>query len=135
MNKYGDSIVCSLVGGEISKLLSKDSTLDEKIDPYVKKLFAKVFTGMNGRYTRLKIIKVLIEEPSNINQLSQKLGMEYKGIQHNMKILQTNYLVDVFGDGYGKMYFASELLMKNLKSLDAVLNKVDIEINKKKVYF
>lgn len=136
MNEYSDSSVCSLIkGNEFSKFVSKDHVIDEqKLDPHVMKLFTKVFTGMNGRYTRLKIIKILIEEPSNINQLSQKLGMDYKGIQRNMKILHENYLVEIFGEGYGKMYFVSELLMKNLKTLDAILKKVDRKLNKKKVF-
>ena len=32
---------------------------NEKTDPYVKKLLSEVFTGMQGRYSRLKIILAL----------------------------------------------------------------------------
>lgn len=135
MIRHNDDVVCSLVGNGFSKFTSKYFTIDEQNpDPYAMKLFIKVFTGMSGRYTRLKIIKILIEEPSNINQISQKLGMEYKGIQHNMKILHKNNLVDTFGEKYGKMYFVSELLMKNLNVLDIVLKKADSKINQKKTY-
>ena len=134
MSKCDGNSICSLIGSmDISKLASKDFPVEEqKLDPYVKKLFATVFTGMSGRYTRLKIIKALIEEPSNINQLSRKLGMDYKGIQHNIKILHKNNLIDIFGEGHIKMYFVSDLLMKNIKVLDVVLKKADIKLNKKK---
>ena len=115
--------------------LSEGYVFDEKnVDPYAKKLFAKIFTGMQGRYTRLKIIKALIDEPSNVNQLSQRLDYDYKTIQRNVKILEENQLIEKTGNGYGGMFFVSDLLLKNLSALDQVLQKVDKKLNKKKAY-
>ena len=120
---------------DVSELSTNEFPIDEqKLDPYARKLFSQVFTGMNGRYTRLKIIKALVENPSNVNQISKKLGYDYKSIQRNLKILQNNQLIDSVGNGYGDMYFVSDLLMKNLKALDEVLRRVDIKLNKKKTY-
>ena len=71
---------------DVKEFQSDEYPLDVKnIDPYAKKLFSEIFTGMQGRYTRLKIIKSLIEEPSNVNQLSQKLDYDYKTIQRNIR--------------------------------------------------
>ena len=120
---------------DVSELVTEEFPIDEqRLDPYARKLFSQVFTGMNGRYTRMKIIKALVEEPSNVNQISKKLGYDYKSIQRNLKILQKNQLVESVGDRYGEMYFVSDLLMKNLKTLDGVLRGVDIKLNKKKTY-
>ena len=106
----------------------------KSVDPYAKKLFAQVFTGMQGRYTRLKIIKALIDEPSNVNRLSQKLDYDYKTIQRNVKILEENQLIERIGSGYGGMFFVSDLLLENLSALDEVLQRVDKKLNKKKSY-
>ena len=104
------------------------------VDPYAKKLFTKIFTGMQGRYTRLKIIKALIDEPSNVNQLSQKLDYDYKTIQRNVRILEENQLIEKAGSGYGDIFFVSDLFLKNLSALEQVLERVDKKLNKKKSY-
>ena len=106
----------------------------EKSDPYVIKLLSPVFTGMQGRYTRLKIILALAEAPLNTLQLSKQLGYDYKSIQRNLKILEENHLIDKAGKGYGNMFFLSELLEINLPTLLQVIEKVDKRLNTKKVY-
>ena len=120
---------------EAKEFQNGEYTIDRKnIDPYAKKLFAEIFTGMQGRYTRLKIIKALLNEPSNVNQLSQKLDYDYKTIQRNVRILEENQLIEKAGSGYGGMFFVSDLFLKNLSALEQVLEKVDKKLNKKKSY-
>ena len=120
---------------DVKEFLNDENSLDEgKVNPYAKKLFTEIFTGMQGRYTRLKIIKALIEDPSNVNQLAQKLDYDYKTIQRNVKILEDNQLIEKLGGGYGGMFFVSDLLLKNLNALNQVLQKVDKKLSKKKSY-
>ena len=122
----------------ISKLqkLVKEGNIqeNEKTDPYVKKLLSEVFTGMQGRYSRLKIILALAEDPINTFQLSKKLGYDYKSVQRNIKILEENHLVEKIGSEYGGMFFISELMSKNLPTLLKVIEKVDKKLNTKKTY-
>ncbi len=106
----------------------------EKSDPYVIKLLSPVFTGMQGRYTRTKIILALAEAPLSTPQLSKQLGHDYKTIQRNLKILEESHLIDRAGGGYGSMFFLSELLEINLPTLLQVIEKVDKRLNTKKVY-
>ena len=105
-----------------------------KFDPYVKKLLSEVFTGMQGRYSRLKIILALVDDPMNTFQLSKKLGHDYKSVQRNIKILEKNYLIEKVGKGYGGMFFISELMSSNLPTLLKVIEKVDKKLNTKKTY-
>ena len=107
---------------------------NEKLDPYVKKLLSEVFTGMQGRYSRLKIILALTEDPMNTFQLSKKLGYDYKSVQRNIKILEENHLVEKVGKDYGSMFFISELMSGNLPILLEVIEKVDNKLNIKKTY-
>ena len=120
---------------QLQKLIKeKNIQENEKTDPYVKKLFSEVFTGMQGRYSRLKIILALAEDPLNTFQLSKKLGSDYKSVQHNLKILEKNHLIEKVGNDYGGMFFISDLLSSNLPTLLNIIEKVDKKLNRKKTY-
>jgi len=96
----------------------------------MKELFSSVFTGMSGRYTRMRIICAITEEPMNARELSQKLELDYKTIQHNIKVLESNTLIDREGEGYGDIFFPSELLSSNLPTLYKVIRKVEDKLDK-----
>ncbi len=120
---------------QLRKLVDKgDYQQNKKSDPYVIKLLSPIFTGMYGRYTRLKIILALEETPLNTLQLSKELGYDFKSIKRNLEILEKNQLIESSGAGYGKMFFLSELLIGNLPTLLEVIEKVDKRLNAKKTY-
>ncbi len=83
---------------------------DIKEDSHANELFSSVFTGMSGRYTRMRIICAITEEPMNTLELSKKLEMDYKTIQHNIKVLESNSLIVREGEGYGDLFFPSDLI-------------------------
>ncbi len=103
---------------------------DIKVDKHMYELFSSVFTGMGGRYTRLRIICSITEEPMNTLELSKKLDLDYKTIQHNIKILEKNNLIVREGKGYGDMFFTSEIIPLNLPTLYAVIRKVEAKLDK-----
>ncbi len=107
---------------------------NEKSDPYVLKIISLVFTVMQGRYTRLKMILAIAENPLNTLQLSKELGYDFKSIQRNLKILEKNNLIERVGEGYGDIFFLSELLKSNLPTLLEVIEKVDKRLSSKKAY-
>lgn len=111
-----------------------DESADQKIDSYALQVFSNIFTGMQGRYTRLKIINALIEQPLNVNQLSKELGYDYKAIQRNVKVLEKNNIIERTGDGYGDVFFVSDFFMDNLFTLKEVLKKVERKLSSKKTY-
>lgn len=103
---------------------------DIKEDPHLKQLFSSVFTGMSGRYTRMRIICAITEEPMNTREISKKLELDYKTIQHNIKVLENNNLIVREGAGYGDMFFPSDLLSLNLPTLYKVIRKVEDKLEK-----
>ncbi len=103
---------------------------DIKVDKHMNELFSSVFTGMGGRYTRLRIICAITEEPMNTLELSKKLDLDYKTIQHNIKVLEKNNLIVREGEGYGDMFFISEIITSNLSTLYAVIRKVEAKLDK-----
>ena len=101
-----------------------------KVDKHMSKLFSSVFTGMGGRYTRLRIICAITEDPLNILEISKKLGMDYKTVQHSINVLEKNNLIVRKGEGYGDMFFTSDLISSNLPTLYSVIRKVEVKLDK-----
>jgi predicted transcriptional regulator len=109
--------------------------VDIKVDKHMDKIFSSVFTGMSGRYTRLRIICAITGEPMNSMQLSKQLKLDYKTIQHNLEVLEKNNLILRKGEGYGDLFFPSELISSNLPTLYSVIRKVEAKLDKaEKIY-
>ena len=103
-----------------------------KIDKHMEKAFSSVFTGMSGRYTRLRIICSITENPMNTLEISKKLNLDYKTIQHSINVLEKNNFIVREGTGYGDVFFPSEMITSNLPTLYAVIRKVENRLEKSK---
>jgi DNA-binding transcriptional ArsR family regulator len=113
-----------------NKIFKDIPNYDDIKDPHMMDLFSSVFTGMSGRYTRMRIICAITEEPLNARELSKKLKLDYKTIQHNIKVLEDNSLIVRVGEGYGDLFFPSDLISSNLPTLYKVIKKVEDKIDK-----
>lgn len=82
------------------------------------------FAGSKGALTRIRIIDLLRERPSNINQLSSALGLDYKGIQHHISVMEKNNLITRVGEKYGVIYFISDYLQHNFAAYQEVKSNV-----------
>ena len=101
-----------------SKEKSETKSLEQ-----IKMLIWKVFAGSRGCINRVKIVSQLRETPLNTNQLSNKLGLNYKVVERHLDILDNNGLVIKVGTRYGVTYFLSLLLESNLNLFDQVADK------------
>ncbi len=113
---------------------TKSKQIDRTPDRQTKKLLLYLFSGTRGGFTRLKIIAVLIERPYNTHQLAKKLELDYKAIQHHMKVLMKNNLITKVGEKYGAIFHLSNFLEFNIRALDDVFEKLERQLNSKKVY-
>jgi len=111
-------------GGKKQHLIEK--TIKAKTNPETKKLFWFLFAGSVGAKNRIRIMSVLRKRPSNRNQLSTELGIQYKGIQHHIEVLEENNLVKKTGNRYGMTYYVSELFMHNEIAFDEIIDKLKI---------
>jgi len=101
-------------------------TIKAKTHPETKKLFWLLFAGSRGSDARIRIMSVLRKRPRNRNQLAIELGIDYKNIQHHIKVLEENNLVKKIGIHYGVTYYISELFMHNEIAFDEIRNKLKI---------
>ena len=114
---------------------AKSDPENRKPDRQTRKLLLYLFTGTKGGYTRLRIIMLLTEQPFNTHQLSKELGLDYKAIQHHMRVLEKNNLVIKVGEKYGAMFHLSNFLEINIRALDEAIEKLERKMNAKKVYY
>ncbi len=73
--------------------------------------------GSRGGATRLRILLMLEKRPSNINEISRNLSMDYKTIQHHMRVMERSNLIASSGKRYGNAYMLSTLLSLNKEAL------------------
>ena len=103
--------------------MSSEKKLESKSPKQIKMLFWSVFAGSKGCINRVKIVLQLKQTPLNTNQLSDKLGLDYKVVERHLKVLEKHELVIKVGDGYGLTYFLSSLVESNLNLFDEVADK------------
>lgn len=69
--------------------------------------------GTRGGPWRLRMLVALRERPYNVNQLATLLGLDYKTVQHHLRVLVENRILEVHssaprvgrgGPGYGAQY-------------------------------
>ena len=94
-------------------------------DPDAKRLLWFIFAGSRGGLNRLKIISKLKENPFNTNQLAKELGLDYKAIQHHIRVLEKNNMISKVGEKYGVNYFISTFLEANMETFEEIEGKLD----------
>ena len=94
-------------------------------DPYAKRLLWFVFAGSRGGLNRLRLVLAIKEKPLNANQLAKELGLDYKAIQHHVRVLEKNNIITKIGEKYGVTYFISPFLEVNLETFEEIVSKLD----------
>ncbi|MDR4492012.1 MAG: ArsR family transcriptional regulator [Candidatus Nitrosocosmicus sp.] len=113
-----------------NKKLDSNNDDDEKrgrplVDPHFKRLLWYLIGSTRGGINRAKILNFLKENPSNANQLSNQLKMDYKTIIHHLDVLNKNGLVIAENEeSYGATYFISPLLEKNYSAFEEIGDKI-----------
>ncbi len=105
-------------------LTLKARTIKAKSHLQTKIVFWLLFVGSRGRTNRIRIMSVLRKRPSNRNQLAKELSIDYKNIQHHIKILEGNNLVRKIGNHYGVTYCVSELFENSEAVFDEIVDRL-----------
>ena len=94
-------------------------------DPHAKRLLWFLFAGSRGGINRMRLISTLREKPLNANQLAKELGLDYKAIQHHIKVLEKNNMIEKEGEKYGVTYFISTFLEVNMETFDEIVKQLE----------
>ena len=102
----------------------KARTIKAKSPLQTKIVFWGLFVGSRGAPNRIRIMSTLRNMPRNRNQLSIELDLDYKNIQHHLKVLEKNNLVRKIGNPYGITYYISELFINNEIVFDEIVDRL-----------
>ena len=78
---------------------------------------------------RVRILKLILQKPRNAHQLSKELSVDYKTVQHHLRMLVDHHVVTATGD-YGAVYFVSPEMEKQLPLLQDILNRFGTDLGK-----
>ncbi len=104
--------------------LLRARTIKAKSPIQTKIVFWGLFVGSRGAPNRIRIMSALRKMSSNRNQLSIELDLEYKAIQHHLKVLEKNNLVRKIGNHYGVVYCVSPLFENNEIVFDEIVYRL-----------
>jgi DNA-binding transcriptional ArsR family regulator len=96
-------------------------------DPEFRRLLLFLLGGSRGGENRARIIRQLRSKPSNMNQLAGELGLQYKAIQHHVRILVSNSLLVTSGEKYGMMYSLNPWFEAHIDIFEQVCAKLGFE--------
>ncbi|HXL50517.1 MAG TPA: winged helix-turn-helix domain-containing protein [Candidatus Limnocylindrales bacterium] len=94
-------------------------------EKYLRRLLWYLLGGTRGGPNRAEIIKTLQNRPCNANQLAETLRVDYKTIQHHVRILEENGLVSLANKGsYGAVLFLTAKMEDALPILDEIWSRI-----------
>ena len=94
-------------------------------EKYLKRLLWYLLGGTRGGPTRAEILNTLRERPLNANQLAETLKVDYKTIQHHLRVLEENGLAAPSEKGaYGALIFLTPKMEEALPFLEEIWSKI-----------
>jgi hypothetical protein len=93
-------------------------------DPELRRTLWFLLGGKRGGGNRARIIWTLRSTPSNMNQLAMTLDLQYKSIQHHIKILVGSSLVAPSGEGYGAVYLLTPWFESHFETFQVICEKL-----------
>ena len=98
-------------------------------DPELRRLLWYLLGAIRGGENRARVLRALKERPSNINQLSSKLQMDYRLVEHHMNVLRKNSMVISEGEHYGRVYFLSSWLESHFEIFEELVKKLNLKLD------
>lgn len=90
-------------------------------------VFWYLLASSRGGETRVRILRLLEDQPRNANELASELDLDYTTVRHHLDVLMENNVLRRAGDGYGDIYLLTDRADHHRETLAEVLDTVDSE--------
>ena len=97
-------------------------------EPELRRLLWFLLGGSRGGLNRARIIQKLRDKPSNQNQLANNLGIQYKAVQHHVRVLVRSSLLVATGEKYGITFSLSPWLESRTEIFDEICRKLAFKL-------
>lgn len=85
--------------------------------------------GSRGGDNRLRIIRLLAEQPRNRNQIAEELDLDYSTVQYHLDRLIDHNILENHDENYGKLFFISEQMEQHMDILDDIVENEELEVS------
>ncbi len=85
-------------------------------DIELKKSLFWLLIASRGGDTRIKILSLLLNNPTNRNELSKSLGLNYRTVTHHLSVLSENNLIRE-DQRYGGLVYVNSMFEVELKKI------------------
>ena len=89
-------------------------------DPELRRLLWFLLGGKRGGENRARIIQIIRVRPKNINQLANELDLQYKAVQHHIRVLVSSSLLVSSGERYGTVFMLSPWFERHMEIFEEV---------------
>ena len=96
-------------------------------DPELRRLLWFLLGGSRGGENRAKIISKIRRKPANMNQLAGEMGLQYKAVQHHMRILVNSSLVISAGEKYANNYALSPWFEAHIEIFEKICSTLGFD--------
>jgi predicted transcriptional regulator len=93
-------------------------------DPELRRTLWFLLGGKRGGENRVRIIRRIRARPSNTNQLATDLNLQYKAVQHHIRILMSSSLLVSSGEKYGMMYTLSPWFEHHIEIFEQICTRL-----------
>ena len=91
------------------------------LEPSFRRMMVYIFVGSRGGQNRARIVEMLRGDPSNPNKISEKLQLDYKTVQHHIRMLEQNGVIVASSKGsYGAVYFLTPYFEKHFDTISTM---------------
>jgi len=97
--------------------------IESPAHPETKKIFWILFASTRGAGNRKKIMSLLKNRPSNPNQISTNVKIDYKCTSHHLRTLEEHHLVDKLENNGMTTFFPSTLFEENELLFNEIIAK------------
>lgn len=104
-------------------VLARVSSLSQ--DRAYRQLIWYLFAGSRGGITRAKMVKLLKDGMYNANKIAEMLSIDYKTVQHHLKVLKDNNIVRSESEGYGAEYRLNDYFLANFSLFEEIWAKIE----------
>ncbi len=106
--------------------MKETNNIQSMLKLYDKELI-NILMGETGGKTRMKIIDAILTMPSNANQLSKQLKLDYKTITYHLNIICNHKYATREQFGKITFYYPSDKLIKKLDEYNEIKGKIKID--------
>ncbi len=87
----------------------------------MKNLLWWLFSGSRGGKNRVRIVNLINKNPVNTQQISNRLNLNYKTVNHHLKLLEENRLIErTNGVKYGACFFLTGKMISNYQIFEEI---------------